>query len=284
MPSNRLRLIVKTVLATVIVLGAGAALVGFTVLKAGWYNVAATQPHYQFVYSLLEQGMHESVRFHARNVPEPPPSSDARVLRGAGVFNNHCVQCHGAPGVPMAAFGQSMQPAPGPLVDAARRWTPRQMYWITRHGIRMAGMPAWEFQLPDDDIWAIVAFLEKLPMQTTASYQALVAAAQNVDDAPAPTPVPANPDPQRGRTALAQYACQSCHVIPGVTGSQTFVGPPLEGLEQRKYIAGVLPTTRDNLVHWIRAPQSVDPQTTMPAVGVSERDARDMAAYLLKQE
>ena len=88
-------------------------------------------------------------------------------------------------------------------------------------------------------------------------------------------------DPARGRIALAQHACRACHMIPGVTGSETYVGRPLEGLAERRLIAGVLPNTQANLVRWIRDPKSVDPQTAMPVLGVSERDALDMSAWLL---
>jgi cytochrome c len=90
-------------------------------------------------------------------------------------------------------------------------------------------------------------------------------------------------DPQRGRTALTQYACHACHVIPGVAGSEVYVGRPLDGLAKRKLIAGKLPTTQANLVLWIRNPQAIDPDTAMPGMGVSERDALDISAYLLSQ-
>jgi cytochrome c2 len=88
-------------------------------------------------------------------------------------------------------------------------------------------------------------------------------------------------DPARGRIALAQHACRACHMIPGVTGSETYVGRPLENLAERRFIAGVLPNTQANLVRWIRDPKSVDPRTAMPTLGVSERDALDMSAWLL---
>jgi cytochrome c1 len=90
-------------------------------------------------------------------------------------------------------------------------------------------------------------------------------------------------DPERGKLALAQYACRACHVIPGVTGSDVYVGRPLEGLARRSFIAGNLPTSQANLVRWIRDPQAIDPRTAMPNLGVSERDARDISAYLLSQ-
>jgi len=88
-------------------------------------------------------------------------------------------------------------------------------------------------------------------------------------------------DPERGRIALAQHACRACHMIPGVTGSEVYVGRSLDDLGERPYIAGKLPNTQANLVRWIRAPQSVDPHTAMPAMGVSDREALDMSAYLL---
>jgi cytochrome c1 len=88
-------------------------------------------------------------------------------------------------------------------------------------------------------------------------------------------------DPQRGKLALAQYGCQSCHTIKGVTGPRVFVGPPLEQFGQRKFIAGRIPNTHPNLVRWIRNPQELDPLTAMPALDVTQQDASDMAAYLL---
>lgn len=88
-------------------------------------------------------------------------------------------------------------------------------------------------------------------------------------------------DPERGRIALSQYACRACHMIPGVTGSETQVGRSLEGLAERRFIAGRLPNEQANLVRWIRNPQAIDPQTAMPNMGVSERDALDMSAWLL---
>ena len=91
-------------------------------------------------------------------------------------------------------------------------------------------------------------------------------------------------DPERGRAALAQHACRACHMIPGVSGPETYVGGTLDGLAERRFIAGGLPNNQANLVRWIRNPQSIDPRTAMPAMGVSERDALDMSAWLLRPE
>jgi len=88
-------------------------------------------------------------------------------------------------------------------------------------------------------------------------------------------------DPERGRLALAQHACRACHMIPGLTGPETYVGRSLANLAERRFIAGKLPNNQANLVRWIRNPQAIDPHTAMPAMGVSERDALDMSAWLL---
>jgi cytochrome c1 len=87
---------------------------------------------------------------------------------------------------------------------------------------------------------------------------------------------------QRGHGALQAHGCHSCHIIPGVVGSARHVGPPLAGFARRTLIAGRLANTPDNLVAWIVDPQSIDPASAMPAMRVSEADARDMAAYLLQ--
>jgi cytochrome c2 len=87
-------------------------------------------------------------------------------------------------------------------------------------------------------------------------------------------------DAARGRQALFQYACNACHTIPGVTGAKVQVGPPLAGIAQRSLIAGRLPNTQDNMVKWLRRTQEVKPLTAMPQLGVTEQDARDIAAYL----
>ncbi len=87
-------------------------------------------------------------------------------------------------------------------------------------------------------------------------------------------------NPDRGPQLLRSYGCGTCHTISGVVGANGLVGPPLSGIAQRSYIAGVLPNAPDNLVRWIENPKAVDSLTAMPVVGVTPADARDIAAYL----
>lgn len=86
--------------------------------------------------------------------------------------------------------------------------------------------------------------------------------------------------PERGRADLQTWGCGSCHSIPGVTGANGKVGPALDGLSSRSFIAGRLQNTPDNMILWIMHPQQVSPGNDMPDTGVPENVARDMAAYL----
>lgn len=84
----------------------------------------------------------------------------------------------------------------------------------------------------------------------------------------------------RGAAAIARYGCGSCHIIPGISGAQGLAGPALSGIARRIYIAGVLPNTPQNMIRWIENPPAVDEHTVMPNLGVTPRDARDIAGYL----
>lgn len=87
-------------------------------------------------------------------------------------------------------------------------------------------------------------------------------------------------DAHRGKTAAEQFRCGSCHEIPGISGANGLVGPSLARFARRSFIGGEAPNTPANLVKWIISPQSIEPATAMPALGLNEQQARDTAAYL----
>jgi cytochrome c1 len=87
-------------------------------------------------------------------------------------------------------------------------------------------------------------------------------------------------DPKRGAALIQRYGCGACHTIPGITGANGLVGPPLTMMGRRIYIAGVLRNTPDNMMRWIRDPQKIVPGNAMPEMGITEAEARDLAAFL----
>lgn len=87
-------------------------------------------------------------------------------------------------------------------------------------------------------------------------------------------------DAAQGKVWAGRMGCGSCHYIPGVQNADGLVGPPLTHFAQRTMVAGVLANTPPNLVHWIKEPQAVMPGNAMPTQGLTEAQARDIAAYL----
>ncbi|MEZ0168665.1 cytochrome c oxidase assembly protein [Microvirga sp. TS319] len=122
-------------------------------------------------------------------------------------------------------------------------------------------------------------------MSSTVVLLLVVAGCEEVTGVQSPsnvTPVPASfdGDPGRGAVVIAQTGCGSCHTIPGITGANGLVGPPLTQMGRRIYVAGLLRNTPDNMVTWLRDPQVVVPGNAMPNMGLQDQQARDIAAYL----
>jgi cytochrome c2 len=89
-----------------------------------------------------------------------------------------------------------------------------------------------------------------------------------------------NGDANRGASAIAHYGCGACHTIPGISGAHALVGPDLSRIGSRIYIAGSLDNQPLHMIQWLEDPHAINPKTVMPTMGVTERDARDIAAYL----
>lgn len=87
-------------------------------------------------------------------------------------------------------------------------------------------------------------------------------------------------DPEQGKVAIKKYACGACHIIPGIEGAVGRESHPLYGFANRGDIAQTVVNTPENLVRWIRKPTDIRPRTRMPIMGVSEQEAKDIAAYL----
>jgi cytochrome c2 len=85
---------------------------------------------------------------------------------------------------------------------------------------------------------------------------------------------------QRGELVIARYECGKCHTIPGIDGANGVVGPPLNFMARRSTLAGNFPNDPHHLVEWVMRPQEMKPGTAMPDLGLSEQQARDVAAYL----
>jgi cytochrome c len=129
--------------------------------------------------------------------------------------------------------------------------------------------------LPRSLVWAL-ALTTACVVAAIAAQAAWSSRQQTEDVARAMT----GGDPSHAPEIMRRYGCTGCHTIPGVAGADGQVGNLLAGLRARVYIAGVATNSPDNLVRWIVAPQAFSPRTAMPATGITEAEARDVAAYL----
>jgi cytochrome c len=100
---------------------------------------------------------------------------------------------------------------------------------------------------------------------------------------PAETPVHlrvVNGDVDRGRDLVERIGCGVCHAVPGVRGPRGRVGPSLDRFGARAFIAGTVPNRPDSLIRFIRNAPSVNVDTAMPELPLTEQEARDVAAFL----
>jgi mono/diheme cytochrome c family protein len=169
-----MRKIIGTLLVLAVLGVAGAA----AFIYSGAYNIAADDPHWPVTYRLMQTARDRSIKAHAAGIAPPADlGTEARVVAGTSHFSEHCSTCHSAPGVEAEDLAEGMYPKPPVLTNVASRFTPGELFWILKNGIKMSGMPSWADH-GDDELWNAVAFLEKLPGMTPEQYGKLVVAAQ----------------------------------------------------------------------------------------------------------
>jgi cytochrome c553 len=202
---HRVRWIIAAMLASLIAIVAGALLLAWS----GIYNIAASRGHLAITEWFLAFGMRNSVERRALLIEVPPLDSPDLITLGAAHFHAGCAYCHGSPGTPTNPVAQRMLPPPPDLSHATSQWKDRELFWIVKHGIKYTGMPAWASQQRDDEVWALVAFLRRLPSLSEPAYREL--ALGNLTIAP-----------QSGReiatsdgTSAAVSACARCHGSEG---------------------------------------------------------------------
>jgi mono/diheme cytochrome c family protein len=179
-----MRRVVATAVAVIVLVVAAAA----AFIYSGTYDFAADRAHSVTTW-LFAQARNRSIRLQARDIDVPGGLDDqAKIAQGAGLFAENCVSCHGAPGVKRAPIANGLYPRPSTPATMARAYSPAELFWILKHGISLTGMPAF-VDHNDDEIWATVAFLQKLPGMKSQDYAALVAAARAAQ-APAQEPEP----------------------------------------------------------------------------------------------
>jgi mono/diheme cytochrome c family protein len=162
---------VLVVLAGTVVLAfvAAAAFIG-----SGIYNFAADSPHTAIVAKLVGWARERSVELRSDGIRAPPLNNSAMIREGAEHYDAMCTGCHLAPGMAENEMRRGLNPKP-PALASLPPEEPAEQFWIVKHGLKMTAMPAWGLTHSDEEIWNVVAFLQKLPRLSPAQYRMLVA-------------------------------------------------------------------------------------------------------------
>ena len=167
----------KKILGTIVVLLVIEVVAIGALIYAGTFDVSTWNHDNAAVNWALDTGMTRSVEAHAKGISVPDLSGPEMLKTGMDHYAEMCVTCHGAPGVQPDEIAKGLWPRAPELARTVKEWTPAELFWITRNGVKFTAMPAWGPTHSDDKIWAIVAFLEKLPELSPAEYAAMRGAA-----------------------------------------------------------------------------------------------------------
>jgi mono/diheme cytochrome c family protein len=140
-------------------------------IYSGQFDVAASNPHGALERWAFNTTMRRSVITAASAVGEPPTFTDHMAQHGLQHYDDMCTGCHGGPGVERSEIGKGLNPQAPDLSEAVKMWTPRQLFWIVKNGVKMTGMPSFGTTHDDEEIWNIVTFIKKLPGMSAEQYE-----------------------------------------------------------------------------------------------------------------
>ncbi|MDP1663559.1 MAG: c-type cytochrome [Methylobacter sp.] len=210
---------------------AGIVLV-LTIAYSGIYSVAASAGHPDWLDWFFALGKRRSVIVNSMTIDAPVLDLAELVPLGAAHFQGGCATCHRTPGQALNPVYDQMLPPPPDLKTHAPMWTREQLFWIVRHGIQFTGMPAWSGQDRDDEVWAVVAFLEVLPLMEAGDYRQYARGHSEAQNYSIREIV------SEGKTKINLTACNRCHDTDDAPPMSPYV--PRIGGQNKAYLKRAL--------------------------------------------
>lgn len=212
-----------------------AAVGGLIVVVSGVVPMKASSGHWAITEAFLQFAKRRSIATHTLGIGVPPLDDPALILKGAGHYDFGCRPCHGSPALEQPVVAEAMLPRPPDLRASVAKYDQAALFYIVKHGLKFTGMPAWPALERDDEVWAMIAFLVRLPDLSRADYEQLVAPAP----AERETNVPfADLLPPRDTPEVIVESCARCHGLFG-EGRGTGAFPRLAG-QRPEYLAASL--------------------------------------------
>ena len=210
-----------------------ATLLGFIFAWSGLMGIGARSGHWAVTDWFLHWVMRNSVRTAALETDPPPLDNPEMLKMAAGHFEQGCAYCHGSPAEERSQVPRNMLPEPPDLKGKVPEWTKAELFHIVQDGVRFTGMPAWPAPHREDEVWAMVAFLERVPQMSAQDYRRLAGIESN----------------SMGGTGTL-LTCQSCHaedrlnglsLVPSLAGqSQTYLRESLAAYVDGRRLSGVM--------------------------------------------
>ncbi|HUD00594.1 MAG TPA: c-type cytochrome [Candidatus Polarisedimenticolaceae bacterium] len=240
-----------------------AALGGFLFSASGIMPIKASSGHWPITAWLLNFTMRRSVITHSLGMNAPKLDDAALVAKGATHYEFGCRPCHGGPHLPQPVIAGHMTPHPPHLPPEIPKWESEELFYIVKHGVKFTGMPAWPAQQRDDEVWAVVAFLLKMPKLTAQEYQKVARSLK--------TPAATIDDLSESKQAprIISENCARCHIVDH-RARDLSVFPILAGQRPDYLFASLLAFARGERHSGIMRPL---------AASLTAKDMREIAQY-----
>jgi cytochrome c553 len=245
---------------------AALGFLGFLVATSGVIPIKASSGHWAITSWFLNFSKERSVNTQTLWLSAPALDAPWMALKGAGHYDIGCFPCHGSPELPQPRIAQAMTPRPPYLPPEIAEWEPAELFYIVKHGIKFTGMPAWPAQHRDDEVWAMVAFLRRMPNLDAAQYRQLARgeADASVEGAAMPQMV----EPLDAPGAVIE-SCARCHGADGL-GRGLGAFPKLAGQRPDYFFASLQAYARGERHSGLMEPI---------AAGLSPEGMRELADY-----
>ncbi len=155
-----------------------ATLVGELILmilfiNSGFYNVSTMSPDPGFLHYVFGHTSDVSAADHSKGIAVPSLSDSSMIIEGYHEYHQLCEVCHAGPGITRSDISKGLYPHPPDLVRSAKELPANRLFWVAKNGIKSTAMPGFGWTHSDKQIWAVVAFLEKMKNMTPQEYAAM---------------------------------------------------------------------------------------------------------------
>ncbi len=146
----------------------------YLTLSQGWFPIGADNPPGKLERKYANLAMDEYVDKHMPQGSNPAEANSSNLMEGAMLYEKHCALCHGGGKDRTSPLAHKFSPPVPQILQRIPHDPDAHLWWVTKHGIRMTGMPSWDGIIGDDDLWKVIAFVKhsnNLPPDVQAMWQ-----------------------------------------------------------------------------------------------------------------